>query len=63
MIGVYAPTDENIQETEWFYEQLQEMIDRYNKNDFLILCGDFNVGKQKKTFSKRKTFINLYIDC
>lgn len=42
IIGVYAPEEGKKQETEQFYEQLQETIEKVNKNDYMVICGDFN---------------------
>jgi len=48
IIGVYAPGEGREEETICFYKQLQKEVDKYNKNDSLIISGDLNarVGNQ-----------------
>ena len=50
MIQVYAPTD-NAEETEveWFYEDLQDLLELTPKKDVLFIIGDWNakVGSQQ----------------
>ena len=50
VIQVYAPTT-NVEEAEveWFYEDLQDLLERRAKNDDLFIMGDWNVevGSQK----------------
>ena len=43
VIQVYAPTS-NTEETEveWFYEDLQDLLDLTPKKDFLFITGDWN---------------------
>lgn len=51
VIQVYAPTtDGDPQDTESFYAQLQDVIDKSPKGDIMIVMGDFNakVGKGRK---------------
>jgi hypothetical protein len=43
IIGIYAPLEGKTTETEEFYDELQAAVDRNNKQDYLILTGDFNV--------------------
>ena len=49
-IEVYAPTS-NIEETvvEWFYEDLQDLLELTPKKDVLFIIGDWNakVGSQE----------------
>jgi exonuclease III len=47
-IGIYAPVEGKPTETEEFYDELQAAVDKNNKQDYLILAGDFNasVGAQ-----------------
>ncbi|GFG33266.1 hypothetical protein Cfor_04003 [Coptotermes formosanus] len=40
--GVYAPTIGHSNETEHFYKQLQDVIDKLKKNDKVIISGDLN---------------------
>ena len=50
IIQVYAPTS-NAEETEveWFYENLQDLLERTPKKDVLFIIGDWNakVGSQE----------------
>ena len=50
VIQVYAPTsnaEEN--EVEWFYEDLQDLLELTPKKDVLVIIGDWNakVGSQE----------------
>ena len=40
-IQVYAPTS-NAEEAEWFYEDLQELLELTSKKDVLFIIGDWN---------------------
>ena len=50
VIQVYAPTS-NVEETEveWFYEDLQDLLELTTKKDVLFVIGDWNakVGSQE----------------
>ena len=50
VIQVYAPTS-NAEETEaeWFYEDLQDLLELTPKKDVLVIIGDWNakVGSQE----------------
>ena len=50
VIQVYAPTS-NAEETEveWFYEDLQDLLELTTKNDVFFIIGDWNakVGSQE----------------
>ena len=50
MIQVYAPTN-NAEETEveWFYEDLQDLLELAPQKDVLFIIGDWNakVGSQQ----------------
>ena len=41
VIQVYAPTS-NTEEAEWFYEDLQDLLELTPKKDVLIIIGDWN---------------------
>ena len=47
VIQVYAPTSNA--EVEWFYEDLQDLLERTPKKDVLFVIGDWNakVGRQE----------------
>ena len=47
VIHVYAPTS-NAEEAEWFYEDLQDLLELTSKKDVLFIRGDWNakVGSQ-----------------
>lgn len=42
IIGVYAPANAKKEEIEIFYDTLQKVVQKVNKNDSLIISGDFN---------------------
>ena len=48
VIQVYAPTS-NTEEAEWFYEDLQDLLELTPKKDVLFFLGDWNakVGSQE----------------
>jgi len=48
VIQAYAPTS-NAEETEWFYEDLQDLLELTPKKDVLLITGDWNakVGSQE----------------
>ena len=48
VIQVYAPTT-NAEEAEWFYEDLQDLLELTPKKDVLFIIGDWNakVGSQE----------------
>ena len=47
LTAVYAPEEGKLEQTEEFYETLQDEVDKINKNDYFIVAGDYNarVGK------------------
>ena len=50
VIQVYSPTNNAEEaEVEWFYEDLQDLLERTPKKDVLIIIGDWNakVGSQE----------------
>lgn len=42
VLSIYAPEEGRDAETNKFYNLLQNTVDKINKNDYLILTGDFN---------------------
>ena len=48
VIQVYAPPS-NAEEAEWFYEDLQDLLELTRKQDVLFIIGDWNakVGSQE----------------
>ena len=48
VIQVYAPTS-NAEEAEWFYEDLQDLLELTPQKDVLCIIGDWNanVGSQE----------------
>ena len=42
ILGVYAPTEGRDELNEEFYETLQKILDKVNKNDYIMLVGDMN---------------------
>ena len=49
VIQVYAPTNAEEAEVEWFYEDLQDLLELTPKKDVLFIIGDWNakVGSQE----------------
>ena len=49
VIQVYAPTSNAEAEVEWFYEDLQDLLELTTKKDVLFIIGDWNakVGSQE----------------
>jgi exonuclease III len=47
LLAVYAPEEGKTEQMEEFYKILQGQIDKINKNDYIIISGDYNarVGK------------------
>ena len=41
-LGEYAPTEGRDELNEEFYETLQKILDKVNKNDYIMLIGDMN---------------------
>ena len=57
VIQVYAPTSNAKEaEVEWFYEDLQELLELTPKKDVLFIKGDWyaTVGSQEITWSNRQ---------
>ena len=58
LIQIYAPTkiaDE--EETEKFYSDLQNVIDKINRQDFIIIMGDFNAKVGAERTAEERYFI------
>ena len=48
VIQVYAPTSNTEEaEVEWFYEDLQDLLELTPKNDVLFIIGDWNAKVKK----------------
>ena len=57
VIQVYAPTSNAEEaEVEWFYEDLQDLLELTHKKDVLVIIGDWNVkvGSQETPGVKGK---------
>ena len=54
---VYAPTT-NAKEAEWFYEDLQDLLELTPKKDVLFIIGGWNVkvGSQEDTQNNRQVW-------
>ena len=61
VIQVYAPTSTTEEaEVEWFYEDLQDLLELTPKKDYLSIIGDWNakVGrKSRDTWSSRQVWL------
>jgi len=42
LLAVYASEEGRTDQTEEFYETLQDQIDKINKNDYIIVARDYN---------------------
>jgi len=42
LLAVNAPEEGKTEQTEEFYETLQDQIDKINKNDYIVVAGDYN---------------------
>jgi len=42
LLAVYAPKEGKTEQTEEFYETLQDQIDKTSKNDYIVVAGDYN---------------------
>ena len=42
LIAVYAPEEGKTEQTEEFYETLQDQTDKISKNDYIVFAGDYN---------------------
>jgi len=42
LLAVYAPEEGKTEQTEEFYETLQDQIDKISKNDYIVVSGDYN---------------------
>ena len=49
IIGAYAPNEGQTQETEEFYLELQNCINKAGKNDYVLIMGDLNARIGKET--------------
>ena len=56
VIQVYAPTsDAEEAEVEWFYEDLQDLLELTPKKDVLFIIGDWNAKvRSRNIWSKRQ---------
>jgi len=53
ILGVYAPTEGRDELNEEFYETLQKILDKVNKNDYIMLIGDMNARVVNKRVSNK----------
>ena len=42
LLAVYAPEKEKTEQTEEFYETLQDQVDTISKNNYIVVAGDYN---------------------
>ena len=48
VIQVYAPTSNTEAEVEWFYEDLQDLLELTPKKDVLFIIGDWNANVESQ---------------
>ena len=51
ILGVYALTEGRDESNEEFYEKLQKILDKVNKNDYSMLIGDMNARVGNNRFA------------
>ena len=52
-IKVYAPTSNTEEaETEWFYEDLEDLLELTSKKDVLLIIGDWNAKVEVKRYQE-----------
>ena len=51
VIQVYAPTSVEEAEAEWFYEDLQDLLELTRKQDVLFIIGDWNAQLESSVSS------------
>ena len=51
VLGIYAPEEGKKTETSVFYQTLQSVTDKLNKNEYLIIAGNFNARIGKTTIT------------
>ena len=58
VIQVYAPTSNSEEaEVEWFYEDLQDLLELTPKKDVLFIIGDWNAKEiSRDTWSNRQVW-------
>ena len=57
VIQVYAPTSNAEEaEVEWFYEDLQDLLELTPKKDVLFIIGDWNARKSRDTWHNRQVW-------
>ena len=55
VIQVYAPTSNAEEaEVEWFYEDLQDLLELTPQKDILFITGDWNAKEGRNTWSNRQ---------
>jgi hypothetical protein len=48
VIGVYAPEEGKMEETEIFYDTLQKQVQNCTKSDYVVVAGDLNARVRKQ---------------
>jgi hypothetical protein len=52
ILGLYAPEEGCEEDSDVFYKQLQDIYNKVNKNDYVILAGDLNATVGNKSINK-----------
>lgn len=52
VITVYAPEEGKTQESEEFYQELADVVEKINMNDYVIIAGDLNARIGNQTISQ-----------
>jgi exonuclease III len=52
VLGLYTPEEEREEDSDEFYKQLQDIYNKLNKNDYVILTGELNARMGSKLMNK-----------
>jgi hypothetical protein len=50
LIALYAPEEGKLEQTEEFYETLQDQVNKINKTDYIIVAGDYNNNNNNNVY-------------
>jgi exonuclease III len=56
ILGLYAPEEGCEEDNDEFYKELQDIYNKLNKNDYIILAGDLNTRVGNKSIKNIGTF-------
>jgi len=62
-VGVYAPVEGKEQETEEFYRELQQSMDKIPKKENIILSGDLIMIMSQLIINTYVSLIDIFVNC